>query len=210
MNIWFPYYINKPSLVQIGLRLFKWGHFHIFSLSYNLTSDDLWLWYMNFDLINKWGLTCCTYALRRLSSFVSLEFTKNVRCAVLLIRYAVPAQPHKFLISPMYGLVKKSIQPVYRNSESVRKCNCCRDWLITKVTISKMWNFLSCKVLKQLKFQVFDKDGLILTTQMVRYICFGHIISDGSISNTSEKVFPGPVHRAGTPDRHTPWIVNIC
>ena len=34
------------------------------------------------------------YALRRLSSFVSLEFTKNVRCAVLLIRYAVPAQPH--------------------------------------------------------------------------------------------------------------------
>ena len=34
------------------------------------------------------------YALWRLSSFVSLEFTKNVRCAVLLIRYAVPAQPH--------------------------------------------------------------------------------------------------------------------
>ena len=102
------------------------------------------------------------------------------------------------LISNMYGLVKKSIQPVYRNSESVRKCNCCRDWLITKVTISKMWNFSSCKVLKQLKFQVFNKGGLILTTQMVRYICFGHIISDGSISNTSEKVFPGLVHRAGT------------
>ena len=34
------------------------------------------------------------YALRRLSSFVSLEYTKSVRCAVLLIRYAVPAQPH--------------------------------------------------------------------------------------------------------------------
>ena len=28
MNKWrFPYYINKPSLVQIGLQLFKWGHF---------------------------------------------------------------------------------------------------------------------------------------------------------------------------------------
>ena len=57
MNIWrFPYYINKPSLVQIGLQLFKWGHFHIFSLSYNLTSDDLWPWYMTFDHMNIWRL----------------------------------------------------------------------------------------------------------------------------------------------------------
>ena len=118
MNIWrFPYYINKPNLVQIGLQLFKWGHFHIFnlsynltsddfdlgiwlwphehmkvsifsyahdyinkpilvpialqlfkcghfyifSLSYNLTSDDLWPWYVTFDLINKWGFSCCIY-----------------------------------------------------------------------------------------------------------------------------------------------------
>ena len=62
MNIWrFTYYINKPSLVQIRLQLFKWGHFHIFSLSYNLTSDDLWPWYMTFDLINKWGFPCCIY-----------------------------------------------------------------------------------------------------------------------------------------------------
>ena len=62
MNIWkFPYYINKPSLVQIRLQLFKWGHFHIFSLSYNLTSDDLWPWYMTYDLINKFGSPCCIY-----------------------------------------------------------------------------------------------------------------------------------------------------
>ena len=62
MNIWrFPYFIKKPSLVQIGLQLFKWGHFHIFSLSYNLTPDDLWPWYMTFDLINKWGFPCCIY-----------------------------------------------------------------------------------------------------------------------------------------------------
>ena len=55
MNIWrFPYYINKPSLVPIGLQLFKWGHFHIFSLSYNLTSDDLWPWYVTFDCMNIW------------------------------------------------------------------------------------------------------------------------------------------------------------
>ena len=63
MNIWrFTYYINKPSLVQIGLQLFKWGHFHIFSLSYNLTSDDLWPWwpwYIPFDPSNKWGFPCC-------------------------------------------------------------------------------------------------------------------------------------------------------
>ena len=53
--------INKLSLVPIRLQLFKWGHFHIFSLSYNLTSDDLWCWYVTFDLINKWGFPCCIY-----------------------------------------------------------------------------------------------------------------------------------------------------
>ena len=64
MNIWrFTYHINKPSLVQIGLQLFKWGHFHIFSLSYNLTSDDLWPWYKTFDPVNKWGFPCCIYDL---------------------------------------------------------------------------------------------------------------------------------------------------
>ena len=57
----FTYHINKPSLVQIELQLFKWGHFHISSLSYNLTSNDFWPWYMTFDLINKWGLPCCIY-----------------------------------------------------------------------------------------------------------------------------------------------------
>ena len=62
MNIWrFPYYTNKPSLVPIGLQLFKWGQFRIFSLSYNLTLDDLWPWYVTFDLINKCGFPCCIY-----------------------------------------------------------------------------------------------------------------------------------------------------
>ena len=57
------YHINKPSLVPIRRQLFKWGHFQIFSLSYNLTSDDLWPWYVTFDLINNWGLPCCIYDL---------------------------------------------------------------------------------------------------------------------------------------------------
>ena len=52
---------HNMIMVQIGLQLFKWGHFHIFNLSYNLTSDDLWPWYMTFDLVNKWGFPCCTY-----------------------------------------------------------------------------------------------------------------------------------------------------
>ena len=48
--IWrFPYYINKPRLVPIGLQFFKWGHFHIFSLFHDLISVDLWPWYMTFD-----------------------------------------------------------------------------------------------------------------------------------------------------------------
>ena len=53
----FPDYINKPSLVQIGLQLFKWSHCHIFNLSNNLTSDDLWPWYMTFDCMNIWRFT---------------------------------------------------------------------------------------------------------------------------------------------------------
>ena len=56
-----PYCINKLSLVPICLQLFKWGHFHIFSLSYNLTSNDLWPWYVTSDLISKWGFPCCIY-----------------------------------------------------------------------------------------------------------------------------------------------------
>ena len=58
IKLWrFPCYINKPSLVQIGLQLFKWAQFHIFSLSYNLTSDDVWPWYMTFDQRNIWTFT---------------------------------------------------------------------------------------------------------------------------------------------------------
>ena len=40
---------QKLSLVRIGLQLFKLGEFYILSPSNNLTSDDLWPWYMSFD-----------------------------------------------------------------------------------------------------------------------------------------------------------------
>ena len=57
MNIWrFPYFINKPSLVHIRLQLFKWDHFHIFSLSYNLTSDNLWPHeHMKVPILYQWA-----------------------------------------------------------------------------------------------------------------------------------------------------------
>ena len=49
-------YINKPSLVPIGLRLFKWGEFHILSSSYNLTFDDVLLNHqqMRFPIFHLW------------------------------------------------------------------------------------------------------------------------------------------------------------
>ena len=61
MNIWrLPYYVNKPSLVQIGLSNEPTFTFSFFTF-YNLTSDDLWPWYATFDLINEWGFPCCIY-----------------------------------------------------------------------------------------------------------------------------------------------------
>ena len=54
------------------------------------------------------------YALRRLSRFVSLEFTKNVCCAVLLIRYAVPAKPHNQHVRACHKTVTE-IAEAYEN-----------------------------------------------------------------------------------------------
>ena len=52
----FPYYINKPSLVQIWLQLFKWDHFHIFTFSAYLTTWPQ----ITFD-VGIWPLTAWTY-----------------------------------------------------------------------------------------------------------------------------------------------------
>ena len=71
MNIWrFPYHINKPSLVPIGFQLFKRGHFHIFCLSYNLTLDDLWPWYI-------WLLTAWTYEGSHIISINQFNWTST-------------------------------------------------------------------------------------------------------------------------------------
>ena len=40
--------------ILIGPHVCKWVQIYIFSLSYNLTSDDLWPWYMTFDHMNIW------------------------------------------------------------------------------------------------------------------------------------------------------------
>ena len=53
--------INKSSSVLIRLQLFECGQFYIVSLSYNLTSDNLWPWYVTLDLVNIWGFPCCIY-----------------------------------------------------------------------------------------------------------------------------------------------------
>ena len=45
---------NRTSTFQIR----SLSHFQPI---YNLTSDDLWPWYVTFDLINKWGFLCCIY-----------------------------------------------------------------------------------------------------------------------------------------------------
>ena len=73
-----PYYINCPSLVPTGLKHFKWGHFHIFSLSYNLTSDYLWPWHVTFDHINKWGFSCCIYDPSLVEIHQSMWMVENV------------------------------------------------------------------------------------------------------------------------------------
>ena len=74
ITIWmFTYYINKPSLAQTGLQLFKWGHFHIFSLSYNLTSNDLWPWIW-------WPLTSSTNEGSHVASMTQLWFKSIKAC----------------------------------------------------------------------------------------------------------------------------------
>ena len=60
MNMWrFLHFINKLSLVPMGLQLFKWGEFYILRPSYNLTSDDLWPWYMTFEGMNIQRVPYC-------------------------------------------------------------------------------------------------------------------------------------------------------
>ena len=55
------YNVSITNFGSIGLQLLKWATFTFSALSYNLTSDDLWPWYLTSDLTNKWGFPCCIY-----------------------------------------------------------------------------------------------------------------------------------------------------
>ena len=56
MNIWrFPYIIPINQVwFQSDFNFSNEVNFTFFSPSYNLTSDDLWPWYVTFDLMNIW------------------------------------------------------------------------------------------------------------------------------------------------------------
>ena len=57
------------------------ANFTNFCLFYNLTSYDLWPWYVTFDLINKWGFPCWSYD----SSLVEIhQSMQNVKPLTLL------------------------------------------------------------------------------------------------------------------------------
>ena len=74
INIWgFLYYIHKPSLVPIGLQLFKLSQIDIFSLFYNLTSYDLWPLHVTFDHTHKCKLPCCTHDPRLVEIHRSMQ-----------------------------------------------------------------------------------------------------------------------------------------
>ena len=46
-------------MVLIGPQVCKWVKLNIFRLSYNLTSHNLWPWFVTFDLRNMWRFLHC-------------------------------------------------------------------------------------------------------------------------------------------------------
>ena len=55
MNIWrFHIILINQVWFKSDFNLFKWGHFHIFRLSYKLTLDDLWPWFVTINCMNIW------------------------------------------------------------------------------------------------------------------------------------------------------------
>ena len=58
LHLWVKFGSNRTSTFQLRSIL---PLFYIFSLSYNLTSHDLWPWCVTLDLTNKCDLPCCTY-----------------------------------------------------------------------------------------------------------------------------------------------------
>ena len=110
MNIWrFPYYINNPSLVQIGLQLFNWGHFHIFRISYNLSQ-------MTFDLGMTFdGMNMKVHILYQLTKFGSNRTSQ-------LFKWG-----HFHIFSLSYNLTSDDLWPWYVTFDLINKWGfpCC-------------------------------------------------------------------------------------
>ena len=62
-------------MVPIGLQLFKWSEYYILNPSYNLTSDDLWPWYMTFDHTNIQRVPYCINKVTDLNFSNEATFT---------------------------------------------------------------------------------------------------------------------------------------
>ena len=75
-----------------------------------------------------------------LSRFVSLEFTKNVRCAVLLIRYAVPAQPRNQHVRSQYNHFPE-IAEAYENVT------------VAEIDWSQKWQFQRSEIFRRVRCQ---------------------------------------------------------
>ena len=115
--------INKPSLVQIGLQLFIWGYFHIFSLSYNLTSDDLWPWYITFDRMNTWRFP---YYINKPSLVpIKLELFKWGHFHSFSLSYNLTSDdlwPHQQIRFPMMHLWPNCGCNPWKHVEDTAKC----------------------------------------------------------------------------------------
>ena len=99
-----PYYINKLSLVQIGLQLFKWGHFFTFS-AYLTTWPQ-----MTFDYMNIWRFT---YYINKLSLVqIGLQLFKR---------------SHFHIFSLSYNLTSDDLWPSYMIFDLINKWGfpCC-------------------------------------------------------------------------------------
>ena len=108
MNIWrFLHYINKPInqvWFQSDFIFFKWGIFFILSPSYNLTSDDLWPWYMTFWLHEQRVPYCIIYP------------------SLVPIRLQLFKWGHVHIFGLSYNLASDDLWPWHVTLDLINKC----------------------------------------------------------------------------------------
>ena len=125
INIWrFHFYIHKPSLVPIGLQLFKGdtkNKFLIFNLSSNLTSDDLWPQYVT--------LTSSTYegshftSINQVWSHSDFNFSKETQ--IMKTKFFHLTWPHRvrirrYRIAKCDAIISNCDSSLYYASHKVR------------------------------------------------------------------------------------------